>query len=358
MLIKITDITVNLDHKEASPEAVEKLMDSMGEVGLLCAITVDSDHHLIAGFHRLEAAKRLGWTEIECVEVTLTGVHAKLAEIDENLVRRNIPSLEFGALLLARKKLYEEIHPETQHGGDRRSQDFKCAKCTLEKPKSFVDDTAERLHVNPSTVRRDLQTAENMTSEARDILQKAGIDPPKGDALALSRMDPEQQIDAAQQLARGEIRSVKEYLNQDGEAQGNPPAQDRVQENQGREDHPAHPPLTVKTEPDAAYEAAKLPDPPASVTRKEYATLDDSIRDLKDMDKDFVTTPDIFLDEFSSFLQQFKKNLQWYTEPQYLRVFAAFSAEQFQFLQESLNAVKIDADQFSESVKGVMRHEK
>ena len=209
MLIKITDIMVNPDHKEASPEAVEKLMDSMGEVGLLCAITVDTEHHLIAGFHRLEAAKRLGWTEIECVEVTLTGIHAKLAEIDENLVRRNIPSLEFGSLLLARKKLYEEIHPETQHGGDRRSQDFKCAKCALEKPKSFVDDTAEKLHVNPSTVRRELQTAENMTDDARNILQNARIDPPKGDALALSRMDPDQQIDAAQQLARGEIQSVE-----------------------------------------------------------------------------------------------------------------------------------------------------
>ena len=368
MLIKITDIMVNPDHKEASPEAVEKLMDSMGEVGLLCAITVDTEHHLIAGFHRLEAAKRLGWTEIECVEVTLTGIHAKLAEIDENLVRRNIPSLEFGALLLARKKLYEEIHPETQHGGDRRSQDFKCAKCALEKPKSFVDDTAERLHVNPSTVRRELQTAENMTDEARSILQNARIDPPKGDALALSRMDPDQQIDAAQQLARGEIQSVKEYLNQNGEVQGSAPAQNRGQKNQDRgdqkqekrprEDRSAPPAVSGRSEPDAAYEATKMPEPPVNVSRKEYATLDDSIRDLKNMDKDFVTTPDIFLDEFSAFLQKFQKDLQWYSEPQYRQVFAAFSAEQFQFLQEALNAVKIDADQFSESVKGVMRHEK
>ena len=358
MLIKITDITVNPDRKEASPEAVEKLMDSMLEVGLLCAITVDTDHHLIAGFHRLEAAKRLGWTDIECVEVTLTGLQAELAEIDENLIRRNIPSMEFGVLLLKRKKLYEDIHPETRNGGDRRSQNFRCAKCTSEKPKSFVDDTAEKLHVNPSTIRRGLQTAENMTDEAREILRNAGIDPPKGDALALSRLDADQQRDAAQQLARGDIQSVKEYLKQDGAVQENQTAEDRVQGNQTREDRQARPPMNIKTEPDAAYEAAKMPEPPVNIERKEYATLEESIRDLKNMDKDFVTTPDIFLDEFSAFLQQFKKNLQWYTEPQYRRVFAAFSPEQFQFLQDALNAVKIDADLFSESVKGEMRHEK
>ena len=347
MLVRIADITVSPNHRKASPKAVEKLMDSMQEVGLLSAVTVDTDHRLIAGFHRLEAAKRLGWTEIECVSVTLTDIQTKLAEIDENLIRRVIPSLEHSALLLERKKLYEQIHPETQHGGDRRSQNFKYAKCTLEKPKSFVDDTSEMLHVNPSTIRRELQTAENLTDEARDILQKAGINPSKGDALALSRLEPEQQRDAACQLAKGGIQSVREYLNRNGEAQGN----------HSGEEHPACPSAAIMPALDAAYKPAKMPEPPVNVVRKHYTTLEESIRDLKNMDKDFITTPDIYLDEFSAFLQRFQCDLQWYTAFEYRQVFAAFSAEQFQFLQDALDAVKKDADQFLECVKGMMRRE-
>ena len=34
-------------------------------------ITIDQEHTLVAGLHRLEAAKRLGWTEIECNVCTL-----------------------------------------------------------------------------------------------------------------------------------------------------------------------------------------------------------------------------------------------------------------------------------------------
>ena len=30
-------------------------------------ITVDAGHSLIAGLHRMEAAKLLGWTEVECI---------------------------------------------------------------------------------------------------------------------------------------------------------------------------------------------------------------------------------------------------------------------------------------------------
>lgn len=88
MQIHIFQIKVNPGRREVDPEAVHKLADSISEVGLMNPITVDQEYTLIAGLHRLEAAKMLGWAEIECTVSSLDGLLAQLAEIDENLIRR------------------------------------------------------------------------------------------------------------------------------------------------------------------------------------------------------------------------------------------------------------------------------
>ena len=56
MRILISEITVNAGRREAVPEDVRVLADSMAEVGLITPITLDCMNTLIAGLHRLEAA--------------------------------------------------------------------------------------------------------------------------------------------------------------------------------------------------------------------------------------------------------------------------------------------------------------
>ena len=128
MLISISEITVNSGRRETAPGAVKELADSIAEVGLLNPITVDCGHTLIAGLHRLEAAKLLGWTEIECTVRGLEGLQAELAEIDENVVRADLSPVDFGDLLMRRKEIYEMLHPETKNGGDRKSEKIRIAK--------------------------------------------------------------------------------------------------------------------------------------------------------------------------------------------------------------------------------------
>ncbi|MDE7262514.1 MAG: ParB N-terminal domain-containing protein, partial [Oscillospiraceae bacterium] len=69
-------------------------------------ITVDADYTLVAGLHRLEAAKLLGWKEVECSVCELDSLHAELAEIDENVIRTGLSYLELSELLARRKKIY------------------------------------------------------------------------------------------------------------------------------------------------------------------------------------------------------------------------------------------------------------
>ena len=207
MRIQIREIKINPGRREASPERVAELAKSIAEVGLLNPITLDRANTLIAGLHRLEAAKLLGWAEVDCTVSSLEGLQAELAEIDENFVRTDLSAIEYGDLLLRRKEIYEALHPETRNGGDRKSEKIRSAKCTSDFSKSFVNDTAEKLGVNPSTIRRQIQTAKNMTPEAKTIIRDSGAKVTKKDAMKLSRLKPEQQKDAASQLAAQEISS-------------------------------------------------------------------------------------------------------------------------------------------------------
>ena len=93
MLININEIKVNPGRRKAAPEDVQRLSESVAEVGMMNPITVTADHTLIAGLHRLEAAKRLGWTEIECSVSDMDALHTELAEIDVNVIRTGLSDL-------------------------------------------------------------------------------------------------------------------------------------------------------------------------------------------------------------------------------------------------------------------------
>ena len=64
MQIKISEIKINPGRRDTQQRNVEELARSIAAVGLMNPITVTQDNTLIAGLHRLEAAKLLGWTEI------------------------------------------------------------------------------------------------------------------------------------------------------------------------------------------------------------------------------------------------------------------------------------------------------
>jgi ParB family chromosome partitioning protein len=46
---------------------------------------------------------------------------AELAEVDENLARSPLTPSQEASAIFRRKAIYEELHAETRHGGDRKS---------------------------------------------------------------------------------------------------------------------------------------------------------------------------------------------------------------------------------------------
>ena len=122
--------TVNIDdikipsHRKTRGN-IEQLANSIRDLGLLNPITLTTSYRLIAGYHRYLACQSLGWRDIPANIVTLDALHAELAEIDENLQRQELTVLERAEQLARRKNIYEEVHPQTKHGGDRKSDEAK-----------------------------------------------------------------------------------------------------------------------------------------------------------------------------------------------------------------------------------------
>lgn len=320
MQVPVNRIQVNPGRREISCGHVEELAASMKELGLLNPITIDQGYTLIAGLHRLEAAKLLGWTEVGCTVASLEGLQAELAEIDENFIRRDLSALEHGELLLRRKEIYETLHPATKatyDGGGFKGNQYQ--EVVTDKmsatTKSFVEDTAEKLGVNPRTVRRQIQTAKNLTPEAKQIIRDADVKITKKAAMRLSQLEAGQQKEAAGLLAAGEIRSVDEYAA----------AQ------------------TTKTEP-------KLPEEkdtgapiqtavPFTLGGRQFASFQEAVADLKDPNKDCSCTPDTFLAEITAFVRKFHREIEWYSTPYYEAVFPALTRIQLDYLRQQTDLI-------------------
>ncbi len=219
MKIKISDIKINPGRRRALEKDVDELAASILEIGLLNPITLTEDHTLIAGLHRLEAVKLLGWTEVECSITGLNGLSAELAELDENFARANLSPLELGELLARRKDIYESLYPETKAGVSQAIAMNKAkgnnVNCNLQSRKeSFIEDSADVMGTHPSTVARHIKIATELVPEAREILRTSEKPVSSSTLKKISKLAPEKQAEASSLLVSGKIRTVDEYLTE------------------------------------------------------------------------------------------------------------------------------------------------
>lgn len=101
-------------------------------------------------------------------------LQAAIAEIDEQLLTRPPTALDGALLLVERKSAYEALHPETTHGGDRKSKRFQEIKT---KTFSFCSDTAERLGLQERVVQLKVKLGEDVLAldEGVDALRVTPI---------------------------------------------------------------------------------------------------------------------------------------------------------------------------------------
>ena len=189
----------------AAPEQVANLATSMAEVGLLSPITVHAREivrggiaapgfGLVAGLHRLEAARSLGWLEIDAHVVDLPDLRRQLAECDENLCGTKLTPSDRALFTRRRKEIYEALHPETRNGSSGAGRPK--VRQLGEAADRFTADTAARTGRSERDVQRDATRGERIPAPLLAEVRGTALD--KGTVLdRLARAE-----DAGAELAR------------------------------------------------------------------------------------------------------------------------------------------------------------
>ncbi|MDX9862590.1 MAG: ParB/RepB/Spo0J family partition protein [Rhodospirillales bacterium] len=210
--------------RQASPEHVEVIAASMADGGQEQAIMVCQHGRglrLVAGLHRTLAAKMLGWAQIRAdvweTETDQPELEIRLAEIDENLVRHELNPLDRAVFLAERKRVYQDLHPETKPGGDRRSRKNQKLNVSLW---SFSKETAKRTGLSNATIKRATAIASRLAPDVRARLTGTRLSTKEGEIHRLSKYDaktqrrivemmldaaaPEKTVEAAARRIRGD----------------------------------------------------------------------------------------------------------------------------------------------------------
>jgi ParB family chromosome partitioning protein len=89
--LPLTSIIVEDRQRECKPEAVASLAESMKTLGLIQPIVINQHNRLIAGGHRLAAARFLGWESIDVVyRETMSEGELQELELTENVKRSDL----------------------------------------------------------------------------------------------------------------------------------------------------------------------------------------------------------------------------------------------------------------------------
>ncbi|MCW4589396.1 ParB N-terminal domain-containing protein [Gluconacetobacter entanii] len=214
-MILIVDIDADDRLREIDREYAEFISTSMEDYGLRQPIEVrkvGKRYKLITGGHRLVAAKLLDWVDIPAVVLKANDLEARLLEIDENLFRRELSPLDHSTFLAKRKEVYEALHPETKHGGDRKSdQSDKLGDLIA----SFSEETAERMGISSRSIERAVARYKNILPDVRQQIAGTWVANSGSQLDELAKQTPEMQrqvVDFVQKWPR--LRKVSEIVRQ------------------------------------------------------------------------------------------------------------------------------------------------
>jgi N6-adenosine-specific RNA methylase IME4 len=214
----VTDITVIPDRmRRLRPDVVDELAESIAAQGLLHPITLrkrasDGAHVLVAGRHRLEAVRKLGYQTVAAV--ILDGAdsdRAQLVEIDENLVRADPTPAERAAHQAKRKEIYERLHPDTKAGA-AQAKGMNAAQGRGRQNGDHVGRYTADAAKKTGKSERSIQREAARGAAIPDVAALAGTSLDKRAELdALARLPPDEQHKLAERAKAGEKVSAKTH---------------------------------------------------------------------------------------------------------------------------------------------------
>ncbi len=208
---------------EAAVDHIAESMAARGQIYPIQIRTIEPGRfRLIAGAHRIAAARKLGWTHIEAFLVDdLEEEEISLLEIDENLCRAELNPIDKAHFFATRKEIYQRLYPETRHGGDRKSLEYRdningpqwpldpnSRDLPKNRPLSFAEDTAASTPWSPRTIKRYTRIGERLDPDLRKALSGTPVGRRLKDLERIADMDADKQQDLLQRIQNAERQPV------------------------------------------------------------------------------------------------------------------------------------------------------
>lgn len=196
--LRVADIVVRDRLRPVSEAGVESLLASIRDLGTikdeihvrLARRGGNAEMRLLAGGHRLEAARRLGWDSIRAkVWRDITDDLARLIEVDDNLAGAEMDALDQAIFLSERRRVYENLHPETRRGSAGALRRWDANDIRVVCMESFTTATAAKFGISPRHVQRMAKAGDRLGPGERQRLQGAERRPSQADLLLLAKID-------------------------------------------------------------------------------------------------------------------------------------------------------------------------
>ncbi len=208
--VSINKIRYGNNRRPINDEKVEQLQKSIQLNGLLNPITIDPNFNLIAGLHRLTACKLLGFKEIECnIVVYDSDEQARLAEIDENLIRNELEPLERGKLVLEREKILIKLGMRAKAGDNQYTLKNENGSEINSPPIKTTQQLAKQAGYSERSWQHDKQIARDIAPKIQKIIQKTPIAEKKTTLLSIARAGRKERILAEKALQGYELALSK-----------------------------------------------------------------------------------------------------------------------------------------------------
>jgi ParB family chromosome partitioning protein len=221
--VDVGDIDDSGRLRPVDPVAAEAIAASLRQHGLLnpidiCRLPGKTGYRLVAGGHRLAAAKLLGWSQIPAFERSANALERKSREIAENLFKAGLSPLDRAAFVRelmevekARLGIASDKDGRAMNPGRDTPKNLKKQQrddlCTLHKSFGMQESVAARLGLTQSTVSRDLA----LNGIAPSLLPKvrtSRIADNAGQLRALAKLHPDHQAKAVELIAEDKAKTV------------------------------------------------------------------------------------------------------------------------------------------------------
>lgn len=209
--VYIDAIVVGERKRPVDDDKVAILAKSMETIGLQQPISIWAEKdeiegapdtlHLVAGLHRLRAAEKLGWEQIDAVYVDLSDIDRRRWEIAENLHRSELTALERDQHVAEWIRLTEEA--------EKKQEDISSQNETkLGRRSSGVNKAAKELNIPGKTERAKQVNAHravkvaSLTEEAKETAREVGLDKNRSALLTAASKPKEQQAATLREIAQ------------------------------------------------------------------------------------------------------------------------------------------------------------